>query len=182
MSRQIGQDSWALLFHLVYTSRVNWMNCWIQHFYTNIVSSFLFFVNTVPGLCWASGCLSSSGGQLLTCQKTKQKIIIKNVLGKTNCEVNSTEEGATEEGKTPSVISGVFLSPCAPPLWFIASFYWPDWLITFAWGHKTRPSLPGSKTRWRHQSFPRDRFCRYDACSLEWEQQRNKFRIRDLQK
>ena len=35
-------------------------------FYTKIVSSFLFFVSTVPGLCWASGCLSRSAGQLLT--------------------------------------------------------------------------------------------------------------------
>ena len=45
--------------------------------YTKMVSSFLFFVSTVPGLCCASGCLSSSGGQWLTYQSIRNKPVTK---------------------------------------------------------------------------------------------------------
>lgn len=162
-----------------------WIECMFC-FYTNIVSSFLFFVSTVPGLCCASGCFSSSDGQLLTCQNTEKKVSYYNsFLENRTCEANSIREGERKrqtegEKNVPPYLSRFPLPLPLPHCWL--HFYWPDWLITSAWGHKTRPSLPGSKTRRRHQSFPRDRFCRYDECSLERKQQRNKFRIRDLKR
>ena len=59
--------------------------------YTKMVSSFLFFVSTVPGLCCASGCLSSSGGQWLTYKRhrnkpfTKDNVPLPHVITADNC-------------------------------------------------------------------------------------------------
>ena len=56
----------------------------------------------------------------------------------------------------------------APDTSYIVShtFHSQGSLVASAWGHKTRLSLPGSETWRRHQFFLRDRFYRYDECSL----------------
>ena len=65
--------------------------------YTKMVSSFLFFVSTVPGLCCASGCLSSSGGQWLTYKRhrnktfTKDNVPLPHVITADNCSCCTTE-------------------------------------------------------------------------------------------
>ena len=66
--------------------------------YTKMVSSFLFFVSTVPGLCCASGCLSSSGGQLLTYKShrnkpfTKDNVPLPYAITADNCSCCTTME------------------------------------------------------------------------------------------
>ena len=65
--------------------------------YTKMVSSFLFFVSTVPGLCCASGCLSSSGGQWLTYKRhrnkpfTKDNVPLRHVTTADNCSCCTME-------------------------------------------------------------------------------------------